>query len=280
MTVPSGVPSKTSLSHRELADALVATAIAAGEAAMAVYRREFAVQSKADASPVTEADQLAEAVILADLARLAPEVPVIAEEGCCAGFIPSVGRRFFLVDPVDGTREFICRNGEFTVNIALIEDGAPVLGIVYAPAKGQLYAGVVGFGAEAARVVDGRVADRHSIAACSSASPPRVVASRSHRNAETDSFIADYPGAEIVPAGSSLKFCLLAAGEADLYPRLSPTMQWDTAAGDAVLRAAGGSVRTLEGAPIAYGPQQGGGLDAYRNPSFVARGGGQSEKTT
>lgn len=255
-----------------LAERLLPAALEAGQAAMAIYERDFAVETKDDASPVTEADRVAEAILLSALAELAPQTPVIAEEACCAGIIPSVEQRFFLVDPVDGTREFICRNGEFTVNVAMIEGGSPVLGIVYAPAIGRLFWGEVDAGAEAARIVDGRIVDRHPIHAAPAAGPPRIVASRSHRTAETEAFIAGYPGASIVPAGSSLKFCLLACGEADLYPRLGPTMQWDTAAGDAVLRAAGGSVTTLSGAPLTYGPHGGMGLDAYRNPAFVARG--------
>ena len=251
---------------------IASIAVAAGAAAMAVYDRDFAVDMKSDASPVTEADRLAEAIILEGLARIAPRVPVIAEEACCAGIVPAVGRCFFLVDPVDGTREFVGRNGEFTVNIALVEDGAPVLGVVYAPAKGRLYMGAAGQGAEQAEVVAGVVQAPGPLRAVRAPSPPRIVASRSHRNAETDAYIARHPGASIVPAGSSLKFCLLAAGDADLYPRLGPTMQWDTAAGDAVLRAAGGMVTTLAGAPLTYGPHGAHGIDAFRNPSFVARG--------
>jgi len=257
---------------RALAEALVATALAAGAAVMAVYERDFSVEAKSDASPVTEADRQAEAIILADLARHAPGVAVIAEEECSAGRIPGVEDAFFLVDPVDGTREFIDRNGDFTVNIALIEAGAPVLGVVYAPAKGWLYLGRAGQGAERLRIEAGRIALREPIRAASPRTPPRIVASRSHRNAETDAFLGRFPGASIVAAGSSLKFCVLACGEADLYPRLGPTMQWDTAAGDAVLRAAGGLVTTLDGEPLTYGPKGASGIAAYRNPFFLARG--------
>lgn len=257
-----------------LLEALILTTLAAGRIVMQVYDGGFAVEHKGDASPVTEADRLAEVVILADLARLLPEIPVVAEESGSEGRIPAVGRSFFLVDPVDGTREFISRNGDFTVNIGLIRDGAPVLGLVYAPARGEFYAGRAGQGAEHLSIVDFEITARRAIRVAEPAhQPPRILASRSHRTPETDDFIARFPGASLVAAGSSLKFCRMAAGEADLYPRMGPTMQWDTAAGDAVLRAAGGIVETVDGAPLAYGPGPGEGVSAYANPWFVARGG-------
>jgi 3'(2'), 5'-bisphosphate nucleotidase len=257
-----------------LYEALIATAIAAGTVVMEVYDGAFAVEQKGDASPVTEADRRAEIIILAALRDLAPTVPVVAEEACSSGLIPTVGGAFFLVDPVDGTREFISRNGDFTVNIGLVEHGVPVMGIVHAPARGALYAGRLGRGAEALQVDGSAVTARRAIrVADPAAAPPRILASRSHRTPETDDFIARYPGASLVAAGSSLKFCLMAAGEADLYPRMGPTMQWDTAAGDAVLRAAGGRVETIDGAPLAYGPGPAAGVAAYANPWFVARGG-------
>ncbi|MCX5480946.1 3'(2'),5'-bisphosphate nucleotidase CysQ [Kaistia geumhonensis] len=256
-----------------LAEALVPTVLAAGAAVMEIYRRDFAVETKGDASPVTEADKLAEAIILADLARLAPEIPVVAEESCAAGVIPDVADAFFLVDPVDGTREFIQRNGDFTVNVALVRGGVPVVGLVLAPARSRLFLGVVGEGAAMLTIEDGRVIGRVAIEAVQAADgSPRIIASRSHRTPETDAFIAGHPGASIVAAGSSLKFCLMAAGEADLYPRLGPTMQWDTAAGDAVLRAAGGMVTDMDGRPLSYGPNGAAGTAAYANPWFLARG--------
>ncbi len=258
-----------------LAEALIATVIRAGAAVMEVYRQDFAVEAKSDASPVTEADQRAEAIILAELAGLAPGIPVVAEEACSAGDVPSVAGAFFLVDPVDGTREFVSRNGDFTVNVALIRDGSPVFGLVYAPAHGQLFIGGPA-GAEALTVKDGAVVARVPIAALPAPDKaPRIIASRSHRTAETDDFIAAHPGASIVSAGSSLKFCLMAAGEADLYPRMGPTMQWDTAAGDAVLRAAGGIVTDTDGKPLVYGPKGPAGVRAFANPWFVARGRGR-----
>jgi 3'(2'), 5'-bisphosphate nucleotidase len=255
-----------------LTEALLAAAIEAGAATLAVRARGLAVEAKADASPVTEADRAAEEIILRHLADAAPGVPVIAEEAVAAGRIPDAGRRFFLVDPLDGTKEFVRGGSDFTVNIGLIEDGVPVAGIVLAPAQGTLYWGVVGEGAWAARVVDGALTDRRSICVRAADSAIDVVASKSHRTPETDEFIGRFPVGELVAAGSSLKFCLVAAGEADLYPRMGTTMQWDTAAGDAVLRAAGGQVVTLDGAPLPYGPGPGAGAEAYQNPWFVAAG--------
>lgn len=220
---------------------------------------------KADGSPVTAADQAAETVILDGLAELTPDVPVVSEEQASAGAIPDIsGGRFWLVDPLDGTREFLNRNGEFTVNIALIEEATPVLGAVYAPVLSTLYLGRVG---EAAWRATGGEAET-TIAA---RQPPKegltVVASRSHGNrAALEEYLGGRSIAAERRAGSSLKFCLLAEGSADLYPRFGRTMEWDTAAGEAVLRAAGGSVESLDGAPLRYGKP---GLD---NQAFVAFG--------
>ncbi|HIZ51174.1 MAG TPA: 3'(2'),5'-bisphosphate nucleotidase CysQ [Candidatus Pseudomonas excrementavium] len=236
---------------------------AAGEQVMQVYRSDFEVRGKEDASPVTEADERAEALILGALAQCSPGIPVVSEEAAAAGHIPEVGQRFWLVDPLDGTREFINRNGEFTVNIALIEAGEPVLGVVLAPALGRLFAGARGCGAfiEEAGV-------RQPIE-CREVSPEGldVVASRSHGDAQAlDVFLAGRQVRSLKSAGSSLKICLVAAGEADLYPRLGRTMEWDIAAGHAVLLAAGGQLLTLQHEPLRYGKP---GLD---NPHFYARG--------
>ncbi len=226
---------------------------------------EVAVATKADRSPVTAADDAAERVILAALRELTPDVPVVAEEAVARSGAPErAGRRFWLVDPLDGTREFISRNGEFTVNIGLVEDGQPVLGVVTAPAKGLAWWGAVGQGAWR-READGGVAEirvRQRPQAGTVA-----VASRSHRDAETDRYLAEHGIEETVSAGSSLKFCLVAEGKADVYPRFGPTMEWDTAAGHAVLRAAGGGVRAVSGEPLAYGKP------GFRNPGFVGEGG-------
>lgn len=242
----------------ELARGLCTLAREAGAAIMAIYATDFAVHTKGDSSPVTAADETAERIILAGLARLAPGIPVVAEESVAAGHAPDhLGDRFWLVDPLDGTREFLARNGEFTVNVALIEHGAPTLGVVFAPAIDTLY------WTDGHRAFRGETPIR---ARAPGADGLVVLASRSHRTAETEAYLATLRIARLVSAGSSLKFGVLAAGEADLYPRHGPTMEWDTAAGDAVLRAAGGTVTALNGQPLAYGKP------GFRNPSFIARG--------
>jgi 3'(2'), 5'-bisphosphate nucleotidase len=251
----------------ELLNALTDLVREAGAVVMAVYATDFHVRGKDDASPVTEADERAEAVILAGLARLTPDIPVVAEEAVAAGKTPDVGERFWLVDPLDGTKEFISRNGEFTVNIALVERGVPVLGVVLAPAlgaQGRLYAGAAGHGAW---LDDGQ--GRRAIA-CRAvpAEGLTVVASRSHGDAAAlDAFLAGRKVASTTNAGSSLKLCLVAAGDADLYPRLGRTMEWDIAAGHAVLLAAGGAVRRVsDGMPLTYGKP------GFDNPHFAASG--------
>jgi len=246
-----------------LLDGLVPLIRSAGELVMDIYRTDFDVTRKGDDSPVTQADQRAEALILKGLAELAPGVLVVAEEAVSAGDIPDAAERFFLVDPLDGTKEFISRNGEFTVNIALIENGRPVLGLVLAPAINRLFAGVVGVGAW---LEDGQ--GRRAIATRAvPAAGLTVVASRSHGDETAlDAFLAGRPVASRTNAGSSLKLCLVAAGEADVYPRLGRTMEWDIAAGDAVLRAAGGLVQTLDGATLGYGK------NGWDNPHFAAWG--------
>ena len=242
-----------------LIDALASTALAAGALVMRFYEAGAPAQTKSDGSPVTEADRAAEALILEALARIAPAVPVVAEEQVAAGLVPASADRFFLVDPVDGTREFVSRNGEFTVNIALVENGVPVAGVVLAPALGRLFAGA---GEDA---WEARVSDEGSLART-------AVGSRSHGSASTQEYLDRFPVERFVSRGSSLKFCLLAAGEADIYPRLSRTMEWDTAAGDAVLRAAGGCVRTLDGASLRYDKRRQSADCDFANPHFVAFG--------
>ena len=230
---------------------------------MAVYGHEVVARHKRDASPVTEADERAEALIMPALQQLAPGVPVVAEEAVAAGRVPVVGERFWLVDPLDGTREFLARNGEFTVNIALVEGTAPVLGVVYAPALGLLYAGGNDLGAYA----EDSVGRRPIHCRPQPAEGATVLASRSHGDpAALTEFLAGHRVAVLRHVGSSLKFGMLAAGEADLYFRRGVTMEWDIAAGHAVLAAAGGSVMDLAGLPLAYG--KGG----FANPPFVARG--------
>lgn len=257
------------VSDAELLESITEIARRAGGVVMQVYATDFAVRGKGDASPVTQADEWAEALILKELALLAPDIPVVAEESVAAGRIPDLGDgsgRFWLVDPLDGTKEFIGRNGEFTVNIALVERSVPILGVVFAPALGRLFGGCRGSGAF---VEDG--AGRRPIR-CRAVPDAglTVVASRSHGDAAAlDAFLAGRKVARLANAGSSLKLCLIAAGEADLYPRLGRTMEWDIAAGHAVLAAAGGSVRRIDtGEPLGYGKP------GFENPHFVASGRG------
>ncbi len=248
----------------ELIEGIRAVASRAGAAILDIYARPFAVERKADASPVTQADEVAEAIILEALRAATPDIPVVAEELCAAGGMPAtVPGRFWLVDPLDGTKEFIARNGEFTVNIALIERRRPVLGVILVPVQDVTYWAVAGMawrqrGASAAERIAARAVPAEGAV---------VLHSRSHADAaKLDAYVAALPQAARRIAGSSLKFCLLAAGEADLYPRFGRTMEWDTAAGQAVLEAAGGGVRTLDGAPLAYGKP------GFENPDFIARG--------
>jgi 3'(2'), 5'-bisphosphate nucleotidase len=254
-------------------EALTPGVLEAGRLIMEIYETEFAHRTKDDDSPITHADEGAETILLAALAQVAPGVPVISEEEAAAGRIPPVGRSFFLVDPLDGTKEFLARNGEFTVNVARIENGRAVSGLVYAPAHGRLFAGDANGAFE-------RKADAHLGAAALdqgawrpiSARPVRAPAialwSRSHDKWRGEEYRNLYDIERVTIMGSSLKFCLIAAGEADLYPRHGPTMEWDTAAGQAVLEAAGGSVRLLNGQALGYGKT----ADGYKNPHFVARG--------
>ena len=243
--------------------AVEAAARQAGGLILEVYADAFAVRGKADNSPVTEADERAERCIVAALHALDPGIPVVAEEAAARGESPAVGARFWLVDPLDGTREFVSRNGEFTVNIALIEDGRPMLGVVLVPVTGDLYAGVVGQGAWLQEQ-----GQRRAIRCRQAPQEGWVLASsRSHGDeAALTAWLAGRPVAQRISAGSSLKFGLLACGRADVYPRLGRTMEWDTAAGHAVLRAAGGDVVTLAGEPLRYGKP------GFENPHFVARG--------
>lgn len=245
-------------------------ALEAGPAVMEVYACAAQSRAKADGSPVTLADHRAEAIIVERLAALAPDIAVVAEEAAAAGATPIVGRRFFLVDPLDGTREFIARNGEFTINIGLVEDGRPIAGAVYAPAVEKIWFG--GRRAFMARAETGaRLAAPEDWRGLKTRPAPErltALASRSHCDPDTESFLARLGVAERVSAGSSIKFCVVAEGQADVYPRFAPTMEWDTAAGDAVLRAAGGAVLQLDGAPLVYGKA----AQAFRNGGFVCWG--------
>lgn len=253
--------------HNALEEILRATALRAGAEIMRIYEKaDMGVRTKADESPVTEADEAADALISEALARHLPGIPVVTEEQ--AATHGTQAPEFLIVDPLDGTREFVQRRGDFTVNIALVTQGSPVRGVVYAPARGRLfYTRADGQAVEETgphdparpgpcRVLRASTPDRTAL---------RVVASKSHRTPETDTFLETLPVGALVSAGSSLKFCLVAAGEADLYPRLGPTMEWDTAAGHAVLAGAGGVVLDFNTrAPLAYGKP------GFRNPNFLA----------
>ena len=246
-----------------LLDHVVSVAREAAAVIMQIYRTDFEVRGKDDNSPVTQADEKAESVIVAALQRLTPDIPIVAEEAVAAGKPITVGERFWLVDPLDGTKEFFKKNGEFTVNIALIEQGRPVLGVVYAPAIARRFWGAAGLGAW--------VEDTGGVREIMVRTVPKegmtVLSSRSHANSEAlADFLTQHNVARVELAGSSLKICLIAAGEADMYPRFGPTMEWDLAAGHAVLRAAGGRLTDLDGHEMQYGKP------GLKNPNFVARG--------
>jgi 3'(2'), 5'-bisphosphate nucleotidase len=248
--------------------AMVEAAVAAGFIVWDLFCRTSEVQYKADSSPVTEADRAAEASILAALHAIAPDIPVVAEEEAAAGRIPTVGSRFFLVDPLDGTKEFIKRGTDFTVNIGLIEKGVPTMGAVYAPARGTLYWGddVSKQAWRASQPPHSARGAPESISVRKPMEPPCAVASKSHNTPETEAWLAHAGVKDRVSIGSSLKFVLVASGDADVYPRPAPTMEWDTAAGDAVLRAAGGRVFDPDGQPLLYGKPR------FFNPGFIATG--------
>jgi 3'(2'), 5'-bisphosphate nucleotidase len=241
-------------------------ALEAGVAIMKIYAEDFVAEYKDDQSPVTEADTAAEEIIIAGLKTISTDIPIVAEETFAAGHSPDIsGGKFWLVDPLDGTQEFVRKNGEFTVNIALIEDGQAICGVVYAPALRKIYAGVVGKGAHsreegsASRDIHIRPTPDEGVT---------VVASRRHGDpTEIEKLLEGRSIIKIHNAGSSLKFCIIAEGGADIYPRFGRTMEWDTAAGQAVLEAAGGRVTTLDGAPFRYAKE------GYENPNFIAWGG-------
>lgn len=245
-----------------LLDQMISAAVAAGEVILSVYETAFATEAKADGSPVTEADQRAEDTIIAILTKTG--LPSLGEESVAAGHIPELGNRYFIVDPLDGTKEFIKRNGEFTVNIALIDDGLPIFGVVLAPALGVLYAGSPD-GAFKQTIAGKALSARQPIEVAGSG-PINIVASRSHGHAALVKLMAHFSVEDDVSVGSSLKFCLLAEGRARLYPRFTPTCEWDTAAGHAVLGAAGGTVLAIDGKALRYGK----GADGFLNPLFAA----------
>jgi 3'(2'), 5'-bisphosphate nucleotidase len=254
----------------EILEIMVAAALEAGAATLEIFRGDYKVAQKKDNSPVTAADHAAEAIILKRLGATCAHIPIIAEEEVAAGRVPAVAQHFFLVDPLDGTREFVAGRPEFTVNIALVRARTPVLGVVFAPATEELFGGDVERGKAfltkaAHHGAAGGVGEPIHVRP----KPPvglTVVGSRSHANPKMREYLKAYKVADIVSIGSSLKFCLLAQGRADLYPRLGTTMEWDTAAGHAVLCAAGGAVVAAGGGPLLYGKP------GFTNPWFVATG--------
>ena len=254
----------------QLALAFARICNAASGIVMQVYNSDFETRQKSDASPVTQADEAAEAIILEALAKTLPGVPILAEESFEAGIKPSIGSEFLLVDPVDGTKEFINKNGQFTINIALISNRAPIAGAVYAPALNRIFLG--GRQAFCGDLEPGSDALETCLIAANArrfgSEPRTAVMSRSHADEQTLAFAKAEGITETISAGSSLKFCMLAEGKADLYPRFGPTMEWDTAAGHAVLNAAGGRVENPDGTPFCYGKVETG----FLNGPFIARG--------
>lgn len=241
-----------------LIKSLLPVAKEAGEAIMSIYNHGFDHETKDDGSPVTIADKAAEEIILTGLQQLCPEIPVISEENPASHNL-SAPDIFFLVDPLDGTKEFLKRDGKgaFTVNIALIKNQEPIMGILYAPALNRMFYGAKELGAfEDKKAIQTRTLPNKDIIA---------VASQSHRDTKTNQWLKDNNISTTISIGSSLKFCLIACGEADIYPRFGPTMEWDTAAGDAILRAAGGIVTNPDGKPFLYGKEK------YRNGAFIAK---------
>jgi len=252
-------------------------ALEAGKAILDIYRAGCDVTFKEDLSPVTIADEQAERIIIEHLSRAFPGVPIVAEESVAAGNVPDVrGKSFFLVDPLDGTREFVEKRDEFTVNIAYIENGVPVAGIVYAPAIGLAFTGEDGKAQKLTVDEAFSVTGRSDIRARPEPTDLLALASRHYNNARTDRFLTDNAITACTSVGSSLKFCMVAEGRADVYPRFSRTMEWDTAAGDAVLRAAGGVTVMANGLPLVYGKTDQSEDSDFANPDFISWGCGKT----
>ena len=249
---------------KDLIEPIVALAGEAGKAILEVYATDFDVQAKSDESPLTQADLASHRHIVSGLTKLTPEIPVISEEEGLPTFEErSQWDRYWLIDPLDGTKEFVNRNGEFTVNIALIDSHRPVFGVVHVPVQGKTYIGCEGHGAERR---DAESSTTIHVAEVSS-SPVRIVGSRSHRGSSLDTFLERVGESDMLPMGSSLKFCVIAEARADIYPRLGPTSEWDTAAAQAVVEQAGGKVLELGGKPLSYNAKS-----DILNPWFVVIG--------
>jgi len=249
---------------KEMIDPIVALAVDAGNAILEVYATDFDVQEKGDQSPLTQADLASHNCIVAGLAALTPDIPIISEEDGLPSFDErGAWQRYWLIDPLDGTKEFVNRNGEFTVNIALIDTHRPIFGVVHVPVQDKTYVGCEGVGAE--------LRDAGSVTpiqvAAATAAPVRIVGSRSHRGSSLDAFLEKVGETDMLPMGSSLKFCVVAEGRADIYPRLGPTSEWDTAAAQAVVEQAGGQVLELNGSPLSYNAKE-----DILNPWFIVVG--------
>lgn len=253
------------MNYGDFIEPVVALAEEAGRAILKVYATDFNVESKDDESPLTQADLASQRVLLAGLKALSPVLPIISEESGLAPFDERKRwERYWLIDPLDGTKEFVKRNGEFTVNVALIENGQPILGVVHVPVSGVTYLGDATLGAERRSRNGLREAIR---VAGTSARPVRVVGSRSHQSPETARYLDAIGETDMLPMGSSLKFCIVAEGKADIYPRFGPTSEWDTAAAQAVVERAGGAVLTFDGKPLRYNTK-----DDILNPYFLVVG--------
>lgn len=255
----------TELNHQTLLDQIEQLALEAGAAIMSIYQRDFEIEQKADNSPLTEADKAANDIIVKGLNALPDGIPVLTEEAVEDFGSADAQGRYWLVDPLDGTKEFIKKNGEFTVNIALIEQGKPVLGVVYAPALDVTYLGSDQLGAF--KVQEGGERKPIQVKAHQEGTPWRVVGSRSHASEDTLNWLKPLGDYELIPMGSSLKICLVAEGAADLYPRLGPTCLWDTGAAHAVVNAAGGEIKTPEGIVLSYA-----NTSEKLNPWFIVYG--------
>jgi 3'(2'), 5'-bisphosphate nucleotidase len=242
----------------------------AGQEILKVYETDFVVEKKSDSTPVTEADKRAEDIILRSISMgITDKFPIISEEAFASNNAPNIDAGpFWLIDPLDGTKEFINKNGEFTVNIAIIESGCPILGVIHTPVSKQTYWG--------AAVGSFSQTDNEDEQIISCRPPPdnglEAILSRSHRGSDEETVLSDYNISSETSAGSSLKFCRIAEGKADIYPRIGRTMEWDTAAGHAILNFAGGTIIDLDGSPLIYGKP------GFENPPFIAQGAGIKKK--
>jgi len=255
----------------DLIEQLIEISKEAGEAILKVYNTDFGYQIKEDLSPLTKADTLSNHIICERLKALTPDIPILSEENSNIPFnIRSLWKQYWLVDPLDGTKEFIKQNGEFTVNIALINNNKPILGVIYLPVKNQVFYGGENYGSYC---INNKLQENKIHVSRNDHSPLRIVSSRSHPSKELKTLLEKIENYQIISRGSSLKFCLIASGEADIYPRLSPTSEWDIAAGEAIVRFAGGKLISFDGRPIEYNKKE-----TFINPSFISYSGNLSKE--